>query len=200
MFAPTPLPRCLLVHRSACPSWRAEPRVVCRTPAWRRSGSLGPPAPWGCACSEQTHPEIIQTHSTEWSKHTPPHYNNVTHPHKRSTHSQLRLLEIVQRQSFEIMCAWIILHNWELKENKHTNIRLTYYLNTLQSLTFAGRSCNVVTRTLASLKLRSKASLLVPTSWTLAMDITFPNREKDATCSSFSLRLLPSTKFVIVYW
>lgn len=46
--------------------------------------------------------------------------------------------------------------------------------------------------TLASLKLRSKASLLAPTSCTLSMDITLPNREKAATCSSFSLRVLAS--------
>ncbi len=46
--------------------------------------------------------------------------------------------------------------------------------------------------TFASLKLRRSASLLAPTSCTLAMDITLPKSEKDATCSSFSLRDLES--------
>lgn len=48
--------------------------------------------------------------------------------------------------------------------------------------------------TLASLKLSSKASLLAPTSCTLSMDITLPKREKAATCSSFSLRVLESVR------
>ena len=46
--------------------------------------------------------------------------------------------------------------------------------------------------TLASLKLSSSASLLAPDSWTLAMDMMLPKREKDATCSSFSFRVLAS--------
>lgn len=48
--------------------------------------------------------------------------------------------------------------------------------------------------TLASLKLSRRASLLAPTSCTLAMDMTLPNKEKEATCSNFSLRDLESTK------
>lgn len=40
--------------------------------------------------------------------------------------------------------------------------------------------------TLASLKLRSRASLLAPASCTLAMDMTLPKKEKEATSSSFS--------------
>ena len=46
--------------------------------------------------------------------------------------------------------------------------------------------------TLASLKLSSSASLLAPDSWTLAMDMMLPKREKEATCSSFSFRVLAS--------
>lgn len=49
-------------------------------------------------------------------------------------------------------------------------------------------------RTLASLKLSSRASRLAPTSCTLAMDMTLPKREKDATCSSFSFRALESAE------
>ena len=42
------------------------------------------------------------------------------------------------------------------------------------------------TPTLASLKLRRRASLLAPASCTLAMDMTLPKKEKEATSSSFS--------------
>lgn len=42
------------------------------------------------------------------------------------------------------------------------------------------------TPTLASLKLRSRASRLAPASCTLAMDMTLPKKEKEATSSSFS--------------
>jgi hypothetical protein len=46
--------------------------------------------------------------------------------------------------------------------------------------------------TLASLKLRSKASRLAPASCTLAMDMTLPKKEKEATSSSFSRWAFPS--------
>lgn len=45
---------------------------------------------------------------------------------------------------------------------------------------------------MASLKLRSSASRLAPASWTLAMDMTLPKKEKEAMSSSFSLCPLPS--------
>lgn len=55
------------------------------------------------------------------------------------------------------------------------------------------------TVTFASLKLRRRASLLAPVSCTLAMDMTLPKREKDATCSSFSLRVLASVRGVLSF-
>lgn len=55
-----------------------------------------------------------------------------------------------------------------------------------------GPPAGLLPLTLASLKLRSKASRLAPASCTLAMDMTLPKKEKEATSSSFSRWAFPS--------
>lgn len=96
----------------------------------------------------------------------------------------------MKRQCLQVVRAWIVLHNRQLVGGE-TQLELGWKL-------FLGCCffliCRNINRTLASLKLSSRASRLAPTSCTLAMDITLPKREKDATCSSFSFRALESAE------
>lgn len=100
---------------------------------------------------------------------------------------QLGLLEVVQRQRLQVVRARVVLHHRQLGTASHN--RTHHYLPpcrgappSLQHL----RPPPSPPPTLASLKLSSRASRLAPASCTLAIDMTLPKKEKEATSSSFS--------------
>lgn len=106
-----------------------------------------------------------------------------------STYSELGLFKVMKRQRFEVMCSGVVLNYWQLvRKHTHTKRSTIFQLKSVETLHRLEYNYD----TFASLKLRRSASLLAPTSCTLAIDITLPKREKDATCSSFSLRDLES--------
>lgn len=95
---------------------------------------------------------------------------------------QLGLLEVMQRQGLQVVGTRIVLHHRQLDGSKQ--VRAGAHPRPSRPprrLPPPGPS-----PTLASLKLRSRASRLAPASCTLAIDMTLPKKEKEATSSSFS--------------